>query len=101
MKFHDQAEKVYNLIQRLFLNFKSETFYDFRKYCDVIKKFVSMDIVACKDLYFTFLDINKDKKVCETDIFNVIKSVKNFSMSDIIRPDLMICLKKIESIRIS
>jgi Ca2+-binding EF-hand superfamily protein len=72
---------------------------DFRQYCEAIKKFVSIDVNASKELFFNFLDKNKDKKVCETDLFNVIKSIESFKASDMILPDILIALKFIEDIR--
>ena len=38
-------------------------------------KYISMDVNACKETFFSYLDLNKDKKVCETDLFNMIKSI--------------------------
>ena len=69
-KFHEQSDAVFLIISKLFMNFESTIhFFDFRKYCEIVKKFVSIDIQTCKDLYFNFSDANHDKKVCEIDIF--------------------------------
>lgn len=45
------------------------------------------------------MDKNKDKRVCETDLFNTIKSLESFETSDIIIPDVMIGLRYIEELR--
>ena len=66
----------------------------------MITKFISIDFKECKDLFFNYLDMNRDKLVCETDLFKLMKSMKDFTMSDIIIDDLMLVLKKIEQVRV-
>ena len=44
--------------------------------------------------------MNKDKLVCETDLFKLMKSLSDYRMSDIIINDLLLVLKKIEHVRI-
>lgn len=91
---------MFAIIAKLFLNFESTIhFYDFRKYCDVVKRFVSMDIPSCKDILFNFVDLNHDKRVCEIDIFKKVQSVKHCENTRMIIPDMMIVLKAIETKR--
>ena len=96
-EFKEQSEEVFQIMKR-FINFKQGGF-DFRQYCEALRKFVSIDAQQSKDLFFVFLDKNKDKKVCETDLFNVIKSLESHETSNMILPDVMISLKHIEDLR--
>ena len=61
---------------------------------------MSIDFKACKELFFNYVDMNKDKLVCETDLFKLMKSMIDFRMSDIIIDDLLLVLKKLERVRI-
>ena len=38
----------------------------------MIIKFISIDLNACQEILFNILDVNKDKKVCEIDLFYFI-----------------------------
>ena len=69
-KFHEQSDAVFAIIAKLFQNFESTIhFFDYRKYCDVVKRFASIEIASCRDIFFNFVDANLDKRVCEIDIF--------------------------------
>lgn len=82
----------------MFGNFKQAV--SFKEYCYFLTKFVSIDFKTCKELFFNYVDMNKDKLVCETDLFKLMKSLSDYRMSDIIINDLLLVLKKIEHVRI-
>ena len=46
-----------------------------------------------------FTDLNKDKLICETDLFRVIKSLKSNETSQMIIDDLLVVLKMINTER--
>ena len=50
-------------------------------------------------MMFDLLDLNKDKLICETDIFRVIKSIKSGTVSNLILADVLLVVKKINMIR--
>lgn len=68
MEFHEYSEPVFQIIKKAFMNFKHPV--DFRNYCSSVSKLISIDIKQIKEMYFTILDLNKDKRICETDLFN-------------------------------
>lgn len=72
------GQKLYNIIKKIFNNFKYQI--DFRTFCEIINKFVSQDPQICKGILFNILDQNKDKKLCETDLFNSFKLINDFRM---------------------
>lgn len=60
---------------------------------------MSTGVDHIKELFFNYLDLNKDKRVCETDLFRVLKSIKSFNMSDVIIEDLLSVLRTLERLR--
>jgi hypothetical protein len=50
-------------------------------------------------MFFMFTDLNKDKLICETDLFRVIKSLKSNETSQMIIDDLLVVLKMINTER--
>ena len=60
---------------------------------------MSADIDHCKEMFFMFTDLNKDKLICETDLFRVIKSLKSNETSQMIIDDLLVVLKMINTER--
>ena len=48
---------------------------DLKQYCTYICKFISMDMKGIKEMFMTMLDLNKDKKVCETDLFKTLQLI--------------------------
>ena len=95
--FKEQAEVIWPMIRKIFGHFKHPiTFHDF---CHHITKFISSEIDPCKEAFFSFVDLNKDKLVCETDLFRVIKSLKSDETSQMMIDDLMLVLKMINSER--
>ena len=47
-----------------------------------------MDLLHTKELLFNILDINKDKRICETDLFQMIKAIKNEKLQKILLGDI-------------
>ena len=53
-----------------------------------------------KEMYFNILDLNKDKRICETDLFNSMQSITTNSVSDLLVDDIVLILKEIDNRRI-
>lgn len=96
--FADQAENVMQVLRRQFGNFKSAI--DFRHYFEIVQKFVSSEAGTCNEIFFQFLDVSKDKKVCETDLFMSLKSLTTFSLLELMSDDILICMNHLEEFRI-
>ena len=45
---------------------------DIRYYTDFVRKLTSVDADQAKSNYFKIIDLNKDKKVCERDVFDIL-----------------------------
>jgi hypothetical protein len=95
--FKDQADALWPFIRRIFGHFKHPvTFHD---YIFHLTKFLSFDIETCKEIFFIHCDLNKDKQICETDLFRVIKSLKSHETNQMIINDLMLVMKTISKER--
>lgn len=46
------------------------------------------------------LDVNKDKKVCETDLFNSLKMLNSSKLLDLMMTDILTCMQMIDQIRV-
>lgn len=72
-------------------------FIDFHKYLNLVKSFINMSLVRMKELYFIcFIDINKDMKICETDLFNLMHKLENIPIKESIHQDIKVLLKYIQ-----
>jgi hypothetical protein len=67
-EFKDLSDRLFDILKKVFNNFKIPI--DFDLYCGTIQKFAAISPDTCKDIMFYLLDLNKDKKICETDLFN-------------------------------
>ena len=74
------------------------------EYCGCIQKFISAGVDQLKECFFNYLDQNKDKRVCETDLFKVMKSVQSFEMDDVVGiyllDDVLGVLRALEQLRV-
>ena len=43
------------------------------KFHEHVDKLLSMDMIGIRDVFFNLIDLNRDKKICEADLFNVLK----------------------------
>ena len=82
------------VLRKLFGNFKFNT--DYKTYFENVQKFVSSDVAACNEILFTFLDINKDRKVCETDLFLSLKTLNSPELLQLLSDDIIHCMTFIE-----
>lgn len=96
--FHNQAEYLFPIVKKALGSFRLET--DFRSYCAAVSRFISSDIKAVKDIYFQILDLNKDKRICETDLFKMTLQVQTVEMSEAMTDDVVLLLKVLENKRI-
>ena len=53
-----------------------------------------------KEAFFNVIDLNKDKQICETDVFKSIYMIKTFSNAVILLDDLIIIMKFIKELRV-
>jgi len=65
--FEEQNDLVFPIIKRVFGGFRQSITY--KEYCQYISKFINIDFAACKELFFHYVDFNKDNQVSETDLF--------------------------------
>ena len=85
-EFGELGERLFNTLRKGFNNFKYQV--DFRQFCEGVNKFVSQDPQICKGILFNILDQNKDKKLCETDLFNSFKLINDFRMQQLVQDDI-------------
>jgi len=52
-----------------------------------------MDLNQIKEIFFSLLDIGKDGKICETDMFEAFKSLDTIAAQKILQADLQILMK--------
>ena len=50
-------------------------------------------------MLFNMIDMNRDKKICETDIFNLIRLVEDKWNQQMITPDILLILDKFKIMR--
>ena len=77
---------MFDILRRVFGNFKVPI--DYELYCNIVQKFIALDEYTIKEIMFGILDFNKDKKVCETDLFNSIKLIDNPKMYKLMAEDI-------------
>ena len=74
--------------------------YDVKVYAQNISKFISMDLQQIKEmLFYQILDKNKDKLICETDLFKLLSELKSKELSYMMADDLIILLKSFTKLR--
>ena len=98
LEFHEYSDPVFQIVKKAFMNFKHPV--DFRSYCNNVNKLISIDMKQIKEMYFNILDLNKDKRICETDLFNSMQSITTNSVSDLLVDDIVLILKEIDNRRI-
>ena len=52
-----------------------------------------MSLIESKEILFKLVDINKDKRVCETDLFLCLKSLEGAKMQKYLFDDIMSIFK--------
>ena len=67
-EFKECSDKIIELVKKVFADFKVPV--DFNIYCEIVMRFLAIDEFMCKEILFNVLDHNKDKRICETDLFN-------------------------------
>jgi hypothetical protein len=85
-EFKDLSDHLIELLKKVFAGYKVPV--DFNVYCEVIMRFIAIDEFMCKEILFNILDINRDKKLCETDLFNAIYIIETTHIYGIIRDDI-------------
>ena len=50
------------------------------RYHEHVQKLLSADMDTMKDILFRLLDLNRDNRVCETDMFNVVHMLEGSIM---------------------
>jgi len=59
-----------------------------KKYIEFVKKFLNIEKSGIKDLMFSLMDLNKDKYICETDLYNLRIKVEDKHLAQIIGQDI-------------
>ena len=85
------------VLNRIFGNFERNV--DYKQYFECVQRFVSNDVVTCNEILFKFLDVNKDNKVCETDLFSSLKTLNTPQLLDFMSDDILVCMNLLEEIR--
>lgn len=52
-----------------------------------------MTLPECKEILFKLIDINKDKRVCETDLFLSLKALEGAKLQKYLFDDIMSIFK--------
>jgi hypothetical protein len=86
-------------VKKIFGNLRCSINYE--DYCNYLIKFFNMDRAQCKELFLPVLDMNKDKLICETDMFRVLKSLTSMEMLDLIEEDFVAVIKAISFQRVA
>ena len=92
-----EAKILLHLKRRVFNSFQKNI--DHRQYCDLIQKYVSIDLAQIKEVFFSFLDVGKDGKICETDMFEAFKSLDTIASQKLLQADLQILMKHMNKLR--
>ena len=50
---------------------------DLRNFSELVRKMVNAEPAKTKELYFQLLDLNKDKKLCERDMFQLLLTIED------------------------
>ena len=95
--FDDQTELVYPLVKKSLGGLKSET--EVRHYVQAVQKFISMDLKQIKECYFTILDLNNDRRICETDLFRILTKIESLEMQEAMSDDIVILLLDLQKQR--
>ena len=76
------GESIYHVIKKYFTHIKASVDYktsdDFRQYFIAVLKLMSVDKETINEIFFSILDDNRDRKVCETDLFAIMKFASTF-----------------------
>ena len=57
-------------------------------YCKIVEKFISLSLKKIKESFFNLIDLNDDKKICETDIFNLYKFIDTSKTQQSLEKDI-------------
>ena len=93
-EFGELGAQLYNNIKREFNNFKFQI--DHKEYSECINRFIAKDDKSCKAILFNLLDKNKDKRVCETDLFHQFKLFNDVRLHKLVQEDIQQILKFLE-----
>lgn len=74
--------------------------FDFRSYVAQVNKFYNFDLNTLKEMFFNIIDNNKDKNVCESDLFKFMSTVKNSDYFYLVQDDILILNQRIEKKRL-
>lgn len=93
-EFGALGPQLYNIIKREFNNFKFQI--DQKEYSECINKFIAKDDKNCKAILFNLLDKNKDKYICETDLFHQFQLFNDMRLHRLLQDDIQQTLKFLE-----
>lgn len=58
-----------------------------------------MDMVSMRDMFFSMIDLNRDRKVCETDCFNVLRMLTKTGLQKSMFDDVQIIVNHLNAKR--
>lgn len=96
-EFQEISDPMIELMKQVFANFKIPV--DFSIYCEIVKRFIGIDEGLCKQILFNVLDVNKDNRVCETDLFNIHQMIHSAKVRYLLSDDLMHVMQFMQKFR--
>jgi hypothetical protein len=67
-----------------------------------MRKFCGREMSNILETFFLVNDVNKDKKICETDLFSTLRKIGNCpELNEILLPDVLKIFEKIEMMRVN
>ena len=98
--FFETAPFIINHIKKLTINPRLDhPTVDYRQYCEAVRKMVNYDLRTIFELFFQMLDHNKDRRLCEQDLFNFVRTIQSDGMQLKILPDVLRVLDRIDEVR--
>lgn len=66
------GEHFYPRLKMSLMGSKTDRIVDYRAFCTQVDKIVNFEIKVLNEIFFGILDLNKDRRVCETDLFRAL-----------------------------
>lgn len=85
-EFVEFSDPIIELTKQVFSGFKIAV--EFPTYCEIVKRFIAIDESQCRQIFFKVLDLNKDDRVCETDLFNTHQMIHSTKARNLLSDDL-------------
>ena len=100
--FHDHGPRLLKVVRKWLKNNHLQVnnrAYKEAKYLEICESLANMPEKEAKQMLFRYLDVGKDGRISETDIFKIISSFKSKWSYSIIEDDLAVILKAMDNNR--